>query len=62
MTDRHTVSSLTFFDRKGWQVQFVEADLKIPLPRQFTPDATMQRPSLSQQGARKGFGARTRNQ
>jgi hypothetical protein len=27
---------MTFFFRKGWQVQFVEADLKTPLPRQFT--------------------------
>jgi hypothetical protein len=27
---------MTFFYRKGWQVQFVEADLKTPLPRQFT--------------------------
>lgn len=27
---------MTFFYRAGWQVQFVEADLKTPLPRQFT--------------------------
>ena len=27
---------MTFFHRKGWQVQFVEADLKTPLPRMFT--------------------------
>jgi hypothetical protein len=27
---------MTFFYRKGWQVQFVEADLKTPLPRTFT--------------------------
>lgn len=26
----------TFFLRSGWQVQFVEADLKTPLPRMFT--------------------------
>jgi hypothetical protein len=26
---------MTFFFRSGWQVQFVEADLKTPLPRQF---------------------------
>jgi hypothetical protein len=26
---------MTFFYRKGWQVQFVEADLKTPLPRTF---------------------------
>jgi hypothetical protein len=26
---------MTFFYRAGWQVQFVEADLKTPLPRQF---------------------------
>jgi hypothetical protein len=25
-----------FFYRAGWQVQFVEADLKTPLPRRFT--------------------------
>jgi hypothetical protein len=27
---------MTFFSRQGWQVQFCEADLKTPLPRQFT--------------------------
>ena len=27
---------MTFFFRKGWQVQFVEADLKTPLPRKVT--------------------------
>jgi hypothetical protein len=27
---------LTFFYRADWQVQFAEADLKTPLPRQFT--------------------------
>ena len=27
---------MTFFSRQGWQVQFVEADLKTPLPRIFT--------------------------
>jgi hypothetical protein len=26
----------TFFFRKGWQVQFCEADLKTPLPRTLT--------------------------
>jgi hypothetical protein len=26
----------TFFFRRGWQVQFCEADLKTPLPRQRT--------------------------
>lgn len=26
---------MTFFQRQGWQVQFVEADLKTPLPRMF---------------------------
>jgi hypothetical protein len=26
---------MTFFYRAGWQVQFCEADLKTPLPRQF---------------------------
>jgi hypothetical protein len=25
-----------FFKRGGWQVQFLEPDLKIPLPRKFT--------------------------
>ncbi len=25
-----------FFYRKGWRVQFVEADLKTPLPQTFT--------------------------
>ena len=30
----HRVYS-TFFFRKGWQVQFCEADLKTPLPRQL---------------------------
>src|ERR1700677_1604212 len=27
---------MTFFYRKGWQVQFLEPDLKTPLPRTFT--------------------------
>lgn len=27
---------MTFFLRKGWQVQFCEADLRTPLPRQLT--------------------------
>ena len=27
---------MTFFYRAGWQVQSVGADLKTPLPRQFT--------------------------
>jgi hypothetical protein len=27
---------MTFFLRKGWQVQFTEGDLKTPLPRTFT--------------------------
>ena len=27
---------MTFFLRRGWQVQFAEADLKTPLPRQFS--------------------------
>jgi hypothetical protein len=27
---------MTFFYGAGWQVQFVEPDLKTPLPRQFT--------------------------
>jgi hypothetical protein len=27
---------MTFFLRKGWQVQFCEADLKTPLPKMFT--------------------------
>jgi hypothetical protein len=27
---------MTFFYRAGWQVQFVEADLKTPLPRTFS--------------------------
>jgi hypothetical protein len=31
----HTVY-MTFFSRQGWQVQFVEADLKTPLPRMYT--------------------------
>ena len=26
---------MTFFLRSGWQVQFLEADLKTPLPRRF---------------------------
>jgi hypothetical protein len=25
-----------FFSRQGWQVQFLEADLKTPLPRRLT--------------------------
>jgi hypothetical protein len=30
---------LTFFLRSGWNLQFLEADLKTPLPRRFTyPD------------------------
>jgi hypothetical protein len=27
---------LYFFQRSGWQVQFLEADLKTPLPRKLT--------------------------
>jgi hypothetical protein len=27
---------MTFFFRSGWQVQFVEGNLKTPLPRTFT--------------------------
>jgi hypothetical protein len=27
---------MTFFRRSGWQVQFLEADLRTPLPRKFT--------------------------
>jgi hypothetical protein len=27
---------MSFFFRTGWQVQFLEADLKTPLPRKFT--------------------------
>ena len=27
---------MTFFQRSGWQVQFLEADLKTPLPRKLT--------------------------
>jgi hypothetical protein len=26
---------MSFFSRSGWQVQFIEADLKTPLPRKF---------------------------
>jgi len=29
---------MAFFLRQGWQVQFLEADLKRPLPRRFTFD------------------------
>jgi hypothetical protein len=27
---------MTFFQREGWYVQFLEADLKTPLPRKLT--------------------------
>jgi hypothetical protein len=27
---------MSFFFRTGWQIQFLEADLKTPLPRKFT--------------------------
>ena len=27
---------MTFFLRSGWQAQFLEADLRTPLPRKFT--------------------------
>ena len=27
---------MSFFSRSGWQVQFLEGDLKTPLPRKFT--------------------------
>jgi hypothetical protein len=27
---------MTFFQRQGWQVQFLEADLRTPLPRKLT--------------------------
>jgi hypothetical protein len=36
MIGRPTASNLTFFLRHGWQVQFVESDLKTPLPRKLT--------------------------
>jgi hypothetical protein len=26
---------MAFFQREGWYVQFLEADLKTPLPRKF---------------------------
>jgi hypothetical protein len=32
---RHTVY-MSFMQRKGWQVQFLQPDLKTPLPRRFT--------------------------
>lgn len=32
--DRHRIY-LSFQDRNGWHCQFLEADLKTPLPRQF---------------------------
>jgi len=40
----------TFFFRKGWQVQFCEADLKTPLPRQLT----FQDPEKIRELARRG--------
>jgi hypothetical protein len=33
--DRHRVY-MSFQDRHGWQIQFLEADLKTPLPRKLT--------------------------
>jgi len=33
-SDRHRVY-MSFMDRMGWQVQFLEADLKTPLPRKL---------------------------
>jgi hypothetical protein len=27
---------MTFFQRQGWQVRFLEADLRTPLPRKLT--------------------------
>ena len=32
--ERHRVY-MSFMDRRGWQVQFLEADLKTPLPRRL---------------------------
>jgi hypothetical protein len=32
--ERHRVY-MSFMDRQGWQVQFLEADLKTPLPRKL---------------------------
>jgi hypothetical protein len=33
--NRHRVY-MSFMDRSGWQCQFLEADLKTPLPRKLT--------------------------
>jgi hypothetical protein len=43
---------MTFFFRKGWQVQFCEQDLKTPLPRQLT----FQDPEKIRELARRGEG------
>ncbi len=34
---------MSFFFRKDWQIQFLEADLKTPLPRKLTFNATQRR-------------------
>ena len=41
---------MSFFHRSGWQVQFLEADAKTPLPRRFT----FKNPEKIRQLARKG--------
>jgi hypothetical protein len=41
---------MTFFYRSGWQVQFLEADAKTPLPRRFT----FKDPDKIRELARKG--------
>jgi hypothetical protein len=41
---------LTFFYRTDWQVQFAEADLETPLPRQFTFNAPENIRELARRG------------
>jgi hypothetical protein len=46
---------MTFFSRRGWQVRFVEADLKTPLRRMFT----FKDPEKIRELARRGEAMRT---
>jgi hypothetical protein len=48
--DRHRVY-LSFFDRRGWQCQFLEADLKTPLPKKLAFKSSDKIVALVERGA-----------
>jgi hypothetical protein len=41
---------MTFFVRQGWQVQFLEADCRTPLPRKYTFTAPEKIRDIAQRG------------